>query len=108
MCLRWVGRFRAPLEKHGFILLPLQSDAVRALLHMGEPELLREMRVITREGIIYGGADALIFISRAIWKPLFYLSAIPGVKPLLRHAYRVVADNRHCGDGACQTKGETK
>ena len=104
LCVGWANRFRALLEKHGFILLPLQSPAVRAALHVSESELMAEMRVITPAGLVFGGADALAYLSSVICKPLFWLTRIPGVMPLLRRAYRYVARNRGCAGSTCPTR----
>jgi predicted DCC family thiol-disulfide oxidoreductase YuxK len=104
LCLRWANRFRTLLEKHGFILLPLQSPMVRAALQLPEDKLLDEMRVITPQGRIFGGADALAYLSSVIWKPLFWFTRIPGVMPLLRRAYRYVARNRGCAGDTCSTR----
>jgi len=102
LCLRWVKRFRTSLESHGFTLLPLQSTHVRNVLRLPETELLTEMRVITPRGEIFGGADALAHLSKAICKPLYWLTLIPGVMPLLRRAYRHVARNRGCAGNTCK------
>ena len=97
-CVRWAER----LARHGFTVVPLQSPTVRAILRMPENELLAEMRVITREGNIFGGADALIFLCGVVCKPLFALTFVPGVKPILRSVYRIAASRRNCRPGACE------
>src|SRR4051812_16298755 len=104
LCVRWANRFRAVLEKHGVTLLPLQSPAVRTALQLPEDELMAEMRVITPNGFILGGADALAYLSNVICKPLFWLTRIPGAMPLLRRAYRFLARNRGCAGDACHTR----
>jgi predicted DCC family thiol-disulfide oxidoreductase YuxK len=104
LCIRWVGRFRRLLENHGFTLLPLQSPAVRATLNLPEIALMAEMRVITPQGLVFGGIDALVYLSSVICKPLFWLTRIPGVMPLLRRVYRYVARNRGCAGDACTTR----
>jgi predicted DCC family thiol-disulfide oxidoreductase YuxK len=104
ICVRWAERFRGLLERRGFILLPLQSAAVRDTLRMPEDELLAEMRVITSAGRVFGGADALVYLSNTIFKPLFWLAHVPGVKPILRSGYRFIARNRDCGHGVCANR----
>lgn len=101
LCVRWAERFRPLLERRGFVMVPLQSAAVRDVLPVAPGELLAEMRVITRDGRIFGGADALVYLSRVICWPLFELTRIPGIKPLLRTGYRFIARNRACGADAC-------
>jgi predicted DCC family thiol-disulfide oxidoreductase YuxK len=102
LCLRWVKRFRALLEKHGFTLLPLQSPDARAALRLPEADLMKEMRVITANGRVIGGADALAYISHIVCKPAFGLTRIPGAMPLLRRAYQFLAHKRDCRNGACR------
>lgn len=104
LCVRWAARFRALLKRNGFTLIPLQSPAVRAALPLSEEELLTEMRVITLEGRIFGGADALVYLSRVLCKPFFDLTHIPGIKPLLRTAYRFVARTRTCHASSCAAR----
>jgi predicted DCC family thiol-disulfide oxidoreductase YuxK len=109
LCVRWAGRFRTLLEKHGFLLMPLQSAAVRAALRLPEDDLLKEMRVITRTGTVIGGADAVVYLSRFVFKPLIPFTWIPGAKTILRAAYRYIARNRDCTGKTCELKrtGET-
>ncbi len=89
-------RFRAALERGGYLILPLQSPQVRARLNLAPDDLLIEMRVVTPEHHVFGGADAIIYLTRGISKPLFALTHIPGVKPLMRFVYRIIARNRTC------------
>jgi alginate O-acetyltransferase complex protein AlgI len=79
----------------------LQSPAVRAALPVPEHDLLDEMCVVTPKGHVFGGADALAYLSSVICKPIFWLTRIPGAMPLLRRAYRYVARNRGCAGDAC-------
>jgi predicted DCC family thiol-disulfide oxidoreductase YuxK len=104
LCIRWANRFRVTLEKHEFTLVALQSPTVRATLQLPDDELLAQMRVITPTGLVFGGADALAYISSVTCKPLFWLTRIPGVMPLLRRAYPYMARNRGCAGKTCQTR----
>ena len=69
---------------------------VRDTLRVPEDELVAEMRVITSSGRVFGGADALVYLSNEVYKPLFWLTRVPGVKPLLRSGYWFIARNRDC------------
>jgi predicted DCC family thiol-disulfide oxidoreductase YuxK len=94
LCTRWARRFERTLQCHGFSLATLQS--------CGECDL-SEMRVVTTDGDVFGGADAVVKIARRIWWawPLFIIAQIPGAMLLLRATYRWLAGNRHCIGGAC-------
>lgn len=102
-CVRWANRARGTLEPQGFIFVPLQSDWARRALNVPDADLLREMRVVTADGKVIGGADALLYLARRIrWTwPLWALAGVPGAKPLMRAVYRIVAANRTCSAGVC-------
>jgi len=65
------------------------------------------MKLLTAGGRIFGGADAFIHLTRAIWWawPMFLLAQIPGAKPLMRIVYRCIARNRHCLSNHCPVPG---
>ncbi len=67
-------------------------------LGQSEEDLLSQTRLLTAEGVLYGGADALMAIAREIWwaKPLYWIAALPFVKPALRGVYGFVARHRYC------------
>jgi len=103
LCLRSVARWRRVIERRGFAFEALQAPWVRERLQLSETELLREMRLLLADGEIFGGADAVVRLARAIWWawPLVALAWVPGVKRLLRAGYRAVAARRSCTNGAC-------
>lgn len=103
VCSALARRFRGTLESRGFGLAALQDPRVQALLDLPPAELLREMRVATAEGKIYGGAAAIIYLARQIWwaLPLYLSSKIPGAMPLFNAGYRWFADHRTCAGGVC-------
>ena len=110
VCTSLVRRFRRPLETRGFGLAALQDPRVQSLLALPPEELLREMRVATSEGKVYGGAEAILYLARQIrWAwPLYASAKIPGIFRILDAAYRHFADRRSCSSGACsmpRTKG---
>lgn len=95
LCLNWANRLRATLSRRRFELLPLQARDTT------DSALLGEMRLLLADGRNLGGADAVVEVARRIWWawPLWALSRLPGMMPLLRSGYRILAANRHCADG---------
>ena len=102
-CRLMVNRWRGTLERRGFELVPLQTEWVRRRLDLPEAELLSEMRVLTPDGRVLGGAAALVHVWGKIWWawPLWLLALVPGAKWLLDRAYRWVAERRMCLSGVC-------
>jgi predicted DCC family thiol-disulfide oxidoreductase YuxK len=103
ICTSLAHRFRRTLETRGFGLAALQDPRVQALLALPPAELLREMRVATCEGQIYGGAEAVIYLARQIWWawPLYALAKVHGIPRILTSGYRWFADHRKCLNGSC-------
>ena len=103
VCTSLARRFRRPLETRGFGLAALQDTRVQALLALPPEDLLREMRVATAEGKIYGGAEAIVFLARQIWWawPFYAAAKLPGVPRILGACYRWFADHRTCASGSC-------
>ena len=102
-CRSMVHRWRGTLERRGFELVPLQAEWVRRRLNLPETELTKELRVLTPDGRILGGAAGLVHVCGKIWWawPLWLMALVPGVKWLLDRAYRWVAERRMCLSGAC-------
>ena len=109
MCRRWAGRFQPLLKRNGIELIPLQTSAVRAFLKLPDKKLLEEMRVITPDGEVYGGADAFVYLARVIpgGQILDAIARLPGVPPIIRAVYRWIARNRSCDGGACELPRRT-
>jgi predicted DCC family thiol-disulfide oxidoreductase YuxK len=117
-CRGWADRAHDLLLRHGYHLAPLQAKWVQTRLNPtpGDPSVaenvsfqpplpfLSEMKLLTADGRILGGADALIRLSRVIWWawPIFIFAQIPGVKPVMRTVYRSLARNRHCLNHHCR------
>lgn len=110
VCLNLIARNQATLQSAGFRPEPLQSPWVRERLKMPEDQLLAEMRVLTREGQVLGGADALVHLAKELGKSsrpwwawvLVVSSRIPFAMPFLRIAYQWYAARRPCRQGICQ------
>ncbi len=103
VCTSLARRFRRTLETRGFGLAALQDSRVQALLALPPQDLLREMRVATADGEIYGGAKAIVYLARQIWWawPLYAAAKLPGVSRILDAGYRWFADHRTCVSGFC-------
>jgi predicted DCC family thiol-disulfide oxidoreductase YuxK len=102
-CRGMLRRFGRTLARRRFIFVPLQAPGAARLLGVSDEHLLDEMRVRLENGAVFGGAAAIIAIARRIWWawPLWALSRVPGAMVLLRAAYRWIARNRYCLNGAC-------
>jgi predicted DCC family thiol-disulfide oxidoreductase YuxK len=103
ICTSLARRFYRTFEKRGFGLAALQDPRVAALLALPPNQLLKEMRVVTTEGQIHGGAEAIVYLAKQVWWawPLFAIAQIPGVSQILGIGYRWVADHRPCSSGTC-------
>jgi predicted DCC family thiol-disulfide oxidoreductase YuxK len=97
-CTR-IARWIAPtLEKNGLALAPLQDPRVIVLLGIPREEMLREIRFLLSDGSQFGGADAAVALAKEIWwwRPLVWLSRVPGMMNVLRKTYAWIAAQRSC------------
>lgn len=103
LCCASARRVERILARRRVQLCTLQSPDAPQRLGLSDRALLREMRLLLADGRSLGGADAVVEIARRIWWawPLWLFSRVPGVRPLLRAVYRVIAANRHCIGGVC-------
>ena len=103
LCRATAARFAPMLWHRGFQILPLQDAQAAVRLSLLDDELLREMRVITADGEVLGGAVAIAHLARYFWwgLPLFWLSRLPGCDRLLAAGYAWLAARRHCIGDAC-------
>ena len=103
VCIGLAQRFEGILKRHGFNLAPLQTPWVAEQLKLPASELLAEMRVLTGDGQIFGGADGLVCLAGTIWWawPLYAIAQLPGMMRILRITYRWIAKRRHCLSGMC-------
>ena len=101
-CVGLARRAERPLARRKFRLAPLQTDGARAGLGNGE-ELLREMRVVTAQGRVFGGAAAVVELARHFWWAAWLqgVAKLPLGKRALDAAYRWIAARRYCLGGAC-------
>ena len=105
-CRDMLRRFGRTLARRRFTFVPLQSPGAARVLRVSDEHLLDEMKVRLDDGSVFGGASALAAIARRIWWawPLWVLSRVPGAMLVLDAAYRRIARNRHCLNGACEVR----
>ena len=104
LCVGLAARFRKALERRGFRLAPLQTPWVTKRLGLSGEPLLREMRLLLPDERIYGGADAVLEISRRFWWvwPVYFGGVLPGGKVLLRVLYHWISEHRCSTTGQCR------
>jgi predicted DCC family thiol-disulfide oxidoreductase YuxK len=103
-CCDLALRFENLFARRGFRFEPLQHEWVQKRLNLTKAQALEEMRVLTSEDEVFGGADAVILLAREIWwaRPLALLARLPSIHALLHRLYRRVAARRTCAIGAAK------
>ena len=98
VCRRMAERFRGALGKRVFGLAALQDPRAAALLALPQEEMLQEMRVVSADGGVYGGADAIVYLAGRIWWawPVHAMARAPGARRLLGMGYQWFAAHRRC------------
>lgn len=107
-CTRVAGLLVAPMRRRGLAIAPLQDPRVAALLGLPQQELLAVIRFVDSSGHQSSGADAFVVLARELWwaRPLAWISNVPWARPVLRAAYRSIADRRKCGHLDCSVAGD--
>src|SRR5207244_5312858 len=77
-CVLRVRWLMPTLRRARFRAAPLQETWVRERLGLPAAELLQEMRVLTPEGRLLGGAGARVYLARFIWWARAVLLLAPG------------------------------
>ena len=97
-CRDFASRYNRLFARRGFRFEPLQQPWVQQKLNLSPTGLLEEMRVLTADGTVYGGADAFIFLGGRVWwmSPVAALGRLPFIRRLFHIFYRWVATHRHC------------
>ena len=97
-CRELALRFENLFAERGFRFEALQEDWVLRRLNLTREEALEEMRVLTTDGAVYGGADAVVFLANRVWwmTPLAFLARLPTARRWLDNLYRWVAAHRSC------------
>jgi predicted DCC family thiol-disulfide oxidoreductase YuxK len=102
-CRNLARRFGSTCTRRGFRFAPFQSPWLAPEMNLPPGAPLSEMRVRMADGRDFGGADAVVFLSRFVWwgKPLSLLARLPGAQFFLRVIYREIAARRSCDGGVC-------
>ena len=102
-CSRWVPFWGSTLEKRGFLIAPLQADWVQERLGLDKGELLRDLRLLLRDGRQIVGADVYRYVMRRVWwaYPAYGLSVAPLLRQVFDWSYRMFATNRYSVSAAC-------
>jgi predicted DCC family thiol-disulfide oxidoreductase YuxK len=102
LCLGLINRWGRALRRAGFRLARLQDPWVQRRLGLGG--IPDEMKLITGDGQVLGGAEAVIALAEGLGlSPVLAAGArSPLVMPLLRRFYVAVAKHRACIGGVCR------
>ena len=103
-CINAARRFERLLARRRFELVPLQIPGASAKLGIPDDQLLAEMRLLLRDGRVFGGAAAVVEIARRIWWawPFYAVFSLPGFNWLIHTGYRWFARNRYRVSHACR------
>jgi len=104
ICRAWALRFEPRLKRHNMGLAPLQNPWVSKRLGLRPGAALLELKILTPDGKIVGGAEAMVYLARLVWWgwPLRLLWRVPVCQPLLERVYAWFAERRHCRKGGCR------
>jgi predicted DCC family thiol-disulfide oxidoreductase YuxK len=103
-CIGLADRFGPMLRRRGFELAPLQTPWVQARLNLKPDEPLTEMKLLTPDGVVLGGVEAMLYIADRFWwaRPMTLVMRLPGIRHLLNKLYAFIAARRYCLGGACR------
>ncbi|MFM7556757.1 MAG: thiol-disulfide oxidoreductase DCC family protein [Verrucomicrobiota bacterium] len=104
VCRSTVGRWRRVFEARRIEFAPLQAPWVRERLGLAPGRLPDEMKLLTPDGRVLGGPDAIAWMCRRVawlW-PLGVLMVLPGLDAVTRLGYRWIARNRYCLGDVCE------
>lgn len=109
-CRRLAHRFADGLARRGFVLVPsgeetpngLEASRVLQRLAIDPSTRLDEMKVLTADGRIIGGARGVIELAKHYhWAaPFVALARVPWFTRMLDRLYRFIANRRPCAKGA--------
>jgi len=110
-CLRQIERIKVRDRRSQFEFVPRQSPGLdERFPRLADDDFNSGMRLVTPEGEILVGADALYHIVRRlpIWGKVAWIYRLPGLNALARLVYRWIAANRQRlgrsgGETSCST-----
>lgn len=97
-CRNLALRVGPAFARRGFHFEPLQRKWVQERLNLTPEQALEEMRVLTCNGEVFAGADAMIFLARQLWwaAPFASVARSAFFHDLLDRGYRWIAAHRTC------------
>lgn len=106
LCVSTTERLAPLFNRLGLDVATQQTPWVRERLGLQEGEPLTEVYVLSADGTLFGGADAVMYVARQIWWawPLYLISRLPGAMFILSAIYRRIAANRSCISGVCHRR----
>lgn len=107
VCSRWVPSWGATLERYGLAVAPLQSPWVEGRTGLKPSELVKEIRLLERNGRLHSGANVYRYLMRRIWwaYPLYLFSMAPGLRDVFDWGYRTFAQHRMRISASCGLPG---
>ena len=96
VCSRWVPSWAPSLGRHGLAVAPLQSSWVEERTGMNRDDLVKDIRLLERDGRLHSGAEVYRYLMRRFWwtYPLYLLTLAPGLRQAFDWAYRTFAQHR--------------
>ncbi|HJR16826.1 MAG TPA: DUF393 domain-containing protein [Gemmatimonadales bacterium] len=96
VCSRWVPSWAPSLSRYGLAVAPLQSPWVEERTGLSGSELVKEIRLLERNGRLHSGANVYRYLMRRIWwaYPLYLISIVPPFSRAFDWAYRTFATHR--------------
>jgi uncharacterized protein YqjF (DUF2071 family) len=103
VCSWWVPYWAPTLARLGLGIAPLQAPWVAGLLPLPPDALVRDIRLLFRDGSHLAGADVYRHVMRRLWwaYPLYLGASAPGLRRVFDAAYRAFADRRLRISHAC-------
>jgi predicted DCC family thiol-disulfide oxidoreductase YuxK len=95
-CIAAARRFGPRLERRGFSLVAYQTPWVSERTGLPLDVLAKDMWLMSADGRLLRGIDAHACLARTMWwaRPFAVATRVPGLRQVLRLAYRLIASNR--------------